>query len=72
MILTLITVGKMLEAYSKGKNNECIKEPDAACSKKSNDLRDGEEVSVPVEQVQIGDNFCCSSGRERSGGRCDH
>ena len=36
MILALITVGKMLEAHSKGKNNRRFKEPDAACPKDSN------------------------------------
>ena len=36
MILTLITVGKMLEARSKGKDDRCVKESDEACTKAGN------------------------------------
>ncbi|MCF0132540.1 MAG: heavy metal translocating P-type ATPase [Blautia sp.] len=55
MILTLITLGKFLEARSKGKTGEAIKKlmdlaPKTACVE-----RDGQEVPVPVEQVVTGD-----------------
>ena len=62
MILTLITVGKMLEAYSKGKTTNALKSLMQLAPKKATILRDGEEVSVPVEQVQIGDIFVVRPG----------
>ena len=62
MILTLITVGKMLEAYSKGKTTNALKSLMQLAPKKATILRDGEEVSVPVEQVQIGDVFVVRPG----------
>ncbi len=54
MILTLITVGKTLEAYSKGKTTDALKSlmklaPQTACV-----LRDGEQVTVPVSEVHVG------------------
>ena len=62
MILTLITVGKMLEAYSKGKTTNALKSLMQLAPKKATILRDGEEVSVPVEQVLIGDVFVVRPG----------
>ena len=62
MILTLITVGKMLEAYSKGKTTNALKSLMQLAPKKATILRDGEEVSVLVEQVQIGDIFVVRPG----------
>ncbi len=62
MILTLITVGKMLEAYSKGKTTNALKSLMQLAPKKATILRDGEEVSVPVEQVQTGDIFVVRPG----------
>ena len=62
MILTLITVGKMLEAYSKGKTTNALKSLMQLAPKKATILREGEEVSVPVEQVQIGDIFVVRPG----------
>ena len=62
MILTLITVGKMLEARSKGKTTDALKglmklAPKTACI-----LRDGTEVTVPVNQVQKDDVFLVRPG----------
>ena len=62
MILTLITIGKMLEARSKGKTTDAIKglmklSPDEAVV-----IRDSEEVRVPVEQVRKGDIFVVRPG----------
>ena len=62
MILTLITVGKMLEAYSKGKTTNALKSLMELAPKKATIFRDGEEVLVPVEQVQIGDIFVVRPG----------
>ena len=61
-ILTLITVGKMLEAYSKGKTTNALKSLMELAPKKATIFRDGEEVLVPVEQVQIGDIFVVRPG----------
>ena len=62
MILTLITVGKTLEAYSKGKTTDALKSlmklaPQTACV-----LRDGEQVTVPVSEVHVGDLFLVRPG----------
>jgi len=62
MILTLITVGKMLEARSKGKTTDAIQSllklaPKTACV-----LRDGKEEVIPAEQVVIGDRFLVRPG----------
>ena len=61
-ILTLITVGKTLEAYSKGKTTDALKSlmklaPQTACV-----LRDGEQVTLPVSEVQVGDLFLVRPG----------
>ena len=62
MILTLITVGKTLEAYSKGKTTDALKSlmklaPQTACV-----LRGGEQVTVPVSEVNVGDLFLVRPG----------
>ena len=62
MILTLITVGKMLEARSKGKTTDALKglmrlTPKAACV-----VRDGAEQTIPVAQVRRGDVFLVRPG----------
>ncbi|MBQ8518728.1 MAG: heavy metal translocating P-type ATPase [Agathobacter sp.] len=62
MILTLITVGKMLEARSKGKTTDALKSLMELAPKTATVLKDGEEVTVPVEQVQIGDEFVVRPG----------
>ena len=61
-ILTLITVGKTLEAYSKGKTTDALKSlmklaPQTACV-----LRDSEQVILPVSEVQVGDLFLVRPG----------
>ena len=50
MILTLITVGKMLEARSKGKTTDALKSLMKLAPKQAVVLRDGAEVSVPIER----------------------
>ena len=62
MILTLITVGKMLEARSKGRTTDALKGLMRLTPKTANVLRDGAEVTVPVEQVRIGDEFVVRPG----------
>lgn len=62
MILTLITVGKMLEAYSKGKTTNALKGLMKLAPKTAVLLKDGAEITVPVEQVKKGDIFVVRSG----------
>lgn len=62
MILTLITLGKMLEAYSKGKTTDALKGLMELAPKSANIIRDGKEVNVPVEEVEKGDIFIVRPG----------
>lgn len=62
MILTLITLGKMLEAYSKGKTTDTLKGLMELAPKSANIIRDGKEVNVPVEEVVKGDIFIVRPG----------
>ena len=62
MILTLITVGKMLEARSKGKTTDAIKSLMKLAPRVAMLLKDGVEIEVPVEQVQKGDLFVVRPG----------
>ena len=62
MILTLITVGKMLEAHSKGKTTDALKSLMRLAPKKANIVRDGKEVEIPIEQVKMGDVFVVRPG----------
>jgi len=62
MILTLITVGKMLEAHSKGKTTNALKGLMNLSPKTAVLIRNGEEVTVPVEQVHRGEQFVVRPG----------
>ena len=62
MILTLITVGKMLEARSKGRTTDALKSLMKLAPKTAVLLRDGQEMTVPVEQVRAGDLFAVRPG----------
>ena len=62
MILALITVGKMLEARSKGKTTDALKKLMKLAPKTAVVLRDGTETEVPVEQVVKGDVFVVRPG----------
>ena len=62
MILTLITVGKMLEAHSKGKTTDALKSLMKLAPNTATLLRDGTEVEVGIEQVRIGDRFVVRPG----------
>ena len=62
MILTLITVGKMLEAYSKGKTTNAIKSLMDLAPKTAHVLRDGGEVTIPAGEVREGELFLVKPG----------
>lgn len=62
MILTLITLGKMLESYSKGKTTDAIKGLMNLAPKKATILVDNAEKVVPIEKVKIGDIFVVKPG----------
>jgi P-type Cu+ transporter len=55
LIITLILLGRLLEARAKGRTNEAIKKLAGLQAKTARVMRDGEEVDVPVENVEIGD-----------------
>lgn len=62
MILVLITVGKMLEAHSKGKTTDALKSLMRLAPKTANVLIDGTELTVPVEELKKGDVFVVRPG----------
>ncbi|MDO4318051.1 MAG: heavy metal translocating P-type ATPase [Lachnospiraceae bacterium] len=61
-ILTLITIGKMLEARSKGRTTDALKSLLALAPKTACVVRNGVETVIPVEQVVIGDRFLVRPG----------
>jgi Cu2+-exporting ATPase len=62
MILTLITVGKMLEAKSKGRTTDALKSLMKLAPKTATLIRDGKETTVPIDQVRVGDLFAVRPG----------
>ena len=62
MILTLITVGKIIEAHSKAKTTDAIKRLMKLAPKRAIIIRDGSELNVPVENVKKGDIFIVRPG----------
>lgn len=64
MILTLITVGKMLEARSKGKTTDALKGLMKLAPKTATVVRNGEEQTIPMEQVMQGDVFVVRPGEQ--------
>ncbi len=62
MILTLITVGKLLEARSKGKTTNALKGLMKLAPKVARVIRDGEELEIPVEQILPGEIFVVRPG----------
>ena len=62
MILTLITVGKMLEAYSKGKTTNAIKSLMDLAPKTAHVMRDGTEMTIPAQEVMEGETFIVRPG----------
>ena len=64
MILTLITVGKMLEARAKGKTTDALRGLMQLAPKRATVIRDGQEKSVLVGEVAIGDVFVVRPGEQ--------
>ena len=62
MILTLITVGKLLESYSKGRTTDALKGLMQLAPPTAVIIKDGEEVTVPVDEVKCGDIFVIRPG----------
>lgn len=62
MILTLITVGKMLEAMSKGRTTDALKSLMKLAPQTATLIRDGNEVTVAIDRVAIGDTFVVRPG----------
>lgn len=62
MILTLVTVGKTLEAYSKGRTTDALKGLIKLAPKTANIIKDGKEITVPVGDIRTGDIFTVRPG----------
>lgn len=62
MILTLITLGKMLESKSKGKTTSALKKLLSLAPLYATVIRNGAQTTIPVEQVQLGDIFIVKPG----------
>lgn len=62
MILTLITLGKTLESYSKGRTTNALKQLASLAPKTANVIRDGKEVSLGIDYVELGDIFVVRPG----------
>ena len=64
VILTLITLGKYLEAVSKGKTSEAIKKLMGLAPKTATIIKNGKEVSIPIEDVIVGDIILVKPGEK--------
>ena len=64
MILTLITVGKMLEAASKGRTTNAIKSLIKLTPDTANVIREGEEITIPAKDIKAGDIFVVRPGEK--------
>ncbi len=64
VILALITLGKYLEAVSKGKTSEAIKKLMGLAPKTANIIRNGSEITVPIEEVIVGDVVLVKPGEK--------
>ncbi len=62
VILTLITLGKLLEARAKGRTSEAIKKLMGLAPKTATLLRDGQEIEVPVDDLMVGDRLLVRPG----------
>ena len=61
-ILTLITLGKMLESHSKGKTTDALRGLLSLAPKTANVIRDGIETTIPASEVRVGDVFVVRPG----------
>ncbi|MDY4251189.1 MULTISPECIES: heavy metal translocating P-type ATPase [unclassified Clostridium] len=64
VILTLITLGKYLEAVSKGKTSDAIKKLMGLVPKTANIIRDGKELTIPIEEVKVFDIVIVKPGEK--------
>jgi Cu+-exporting ATPase len=64
VILTLITLGKYLEARTKGKTSEAIEKLMGLQPKTARVTRDGEEMEIPIESVRVGDTIIVKPGEK--------
>src|SRR6266496_2886982 len=64
VVTTLIVLGRYLEGRAKGRSSEAIKKLLELGAKEARLLRDGEEVLVPVDQLQVGDRFVVRPGEK--------
>lgn len=64
VILTLITLGKYLEVLTKGKTSEAIKKLMGLAPKTATVVRDGTEISIPIEEVVVGDTIIVKPGQK--------
>lgn len=62
MVLVLITFGKMLEAISKGKTTNALKDLAKLKPKEATIIKDGQEIIVPIDKIQVGDIFIVKAG----------
>ncbi len=62
MILVLITLGKMLEAIAKGKTTDALDKLTSLAPESATVIRDGKEISLPINEVQVGDIFTVRPG----------
>ncbi len=63
MILTLITVGKLLEARAKGKTTSALKGLMSLSPETANVIKDGKEITVPIASLKVGDIFTVRPGQ---------
>ena len=63
MILVLITVGKLLESLSKGRTTSALEALISLAPKTATLIRDGNEITVPIDEVRVGDIFVCRPGQ---------
>lgn len=64
VIITLITLGKYLEAVTKGKTSEAIKKLMGIAPKTATIVRDGREVEIPIDEVEVGDIVVVKPGEK--------
>ena len=64
VIITLILLGKYLESVSKGKTSEAIKELMNLQAKTATVIHDGEEMTIPIEEVEVGDIILVKPGEK--------
>ena len=62
MVLVLITFGKMLESISKGKTTSALKDLAKLKPEVATVIKDGKEISLPIDQIQVGDIFLVKAG----------